>query len=140
MEFDIRLIEKEKLGMIIPLLARLNPKIPISVLEGRLVEMKTQGYECVGIFDGKILVGISGIWMLTKYYVGKHIEPDNVYVLPEYRGNGLGERLMDWIYEYAKSQGCSASELNCYVKNEAGQRFWKRQGYEILGYHYQKQL
>lgn len=140
MEVEIRLIEKEKLRMIIPLLARLNPKIPVDILECRLAEMKCQGYECVGIFDKNKLVGISGIWLLTKYYIGKHIEPDNVYILPEYRKKGLGERLMKWIFEYAKSKGCSASELNCYVKNEAGQRFWKRQGYEILGYHYQKQL
>ncbi|WP_149275889.1 GNAT family N-acetyltransferase [Pareuzebyella sediminis] len=140
MEVEIRLIEKEKLEMIIPLLARLNPNIQMNVLEHRLVEMKSQGYQCVGIFEGNILVGISGIWLLTKYYVGRHIEPDNVYILPEYRGKGLGEKLMEWIFEYAKSQGCSASELNCYVKNKAGQRFWKRQGYKILGYHYQKQL
>jgi GNAT superfamily N-acetyltransferase len=77
---------------------------------------------------------------MTKYYVGKHIEPDNVIIHPDYRGSGVGEALMKWIYNYAISQGCVASELNCYVSNNAGQKFWINQGYNVIGFHFQKQL
>jgi len=140
LDLDIRLIVKEELNSIVPLLAQLNPKISNEVLGNRLNEMIVQGYKCVGIFDNKRLIGISGIWILTKYYIGKHIEPDNVFILPEYQGKGIGGRLMNWIFEYAKSLGCVASELNCYTENEAGQRFWKQQGYEVVAYHFKKQL
>lgn len=78
--------------------------------------------------------------MLTKYYVGKHIEKDSVCILPEYRGKGIGKLLTDWIFDYAKSIGCKASELNCYTANKAGQRFWEEQGYEMVAYHFQKKL
>jgi len=47
---------------------------------------------------------------------------------------------MNWIFEYAKSIGREASELNCYTKNESGQRFWEEQGFEVIAYHFQKQL
>ena len=102
--------------------------------------MMLQGYQCVGVYDDTKLVGISGIWVLTKYYVGKHIEPDNVFILPEYQGKGIGKLLMNWIFDYAKSIGCKASELNCYTENDAGQRFWKQQGYEVVGYHFRKKF
>lgn len=125
---------------IVPLLAQLNPRISDDLLKSRLKDMILQGYQCVGVFEIDRLIGISGIWMLTKYYVGKHIEPDNVFILPEYRGKGIGRLVMNWIFDYGKSVGCEASELNCYTRNEAGQRFWKEQGYEVVAYHFQKKL
>jgi GNAT superfamily N-acetyltransferase len=125
---------------IIPFLKLLNDTIAGDVLEARLTEMFAQGYKCVGIFDADTMIGLSGLWIITKYYVGRHIEPDNVIIHPDYRGIGVGELLMQWIYEYAVAQGCIASELNCYTTNHAAQKFWANQGYKILGFHYQKKI
>ena len=125
---------------IIPFLKLLNDTIADTVLETRLAEMFAQNYKCVGVFDGDVLIGLSGLWILTKYYVGRHIEPDNVIIHPEYRGTGVGELLMQWIHDYAVAQGCTASELNCYTSNHAAQKFWANQGYKLLGFHYQKKL
>ncbi len=140
MSLKVRLVEKEKMEIIIPLLQKLNPKISTTILQERLNEMLVHNYQCVGVFDGTTLIGISGLWVLTKYYVGKHVEPDNVYIDPQYRGKGVGKMLMEWIFGYAKSIGCVASELNCYVKNKKGQEFWKSVGYDVVAYHFQKQL
>ncbi|UOA08525.1 GNAT family N-acetyltransferase [Methylobacter sp. S3L5C] len=136
----ITLIASDQIFSIIPLLQTLNRTIAESVLQNRLSEMVEQGYQCVGIYSDKKLIGICGLWILTKYYVGKHIEPDNVVILEEYRGNGLGKQLMAWIYNYAKAQDCIASELNCYLTNEKGQQFWEKEGYKKIGYHYQKAI
>lgn len=138
--YGIKLIEQEVLDDIIPLLQGLDPKLEKAILKKRLEQMALQGYQCVGVYDSEKLVGISGLWVLTKYYVGKHIEPDNVYILPEYQGKGIGKLLMDWIFDYAKKIGCEASELNCYIENEAGNRFWEQQGYKAIGYHFQKKF
>ncbi|MEI6521207.1 MAG: GNAT family N-acetyltransferase [bacterium] len=137
---DIRLIPSKDILTIIPLLQVLNPQLSDELLTSRLQEMVKQDYRCVGIFDGNKLIGCSGLWILTKYYVGRHIEPDNVVILPEYREQGIGKKLMQWIYEYAIDNGCEASELNCYITNAAGQKFWMNEGYKILGFHYQKKF
>jgi GNAT superfamily N-acetyltransferase len=136
----IKLIASEQIFSIIPLLQTLNPTISESVLQGRLNEMVDQGYQCAGVYSDDKLIGICGLWIITKYYVGKHIEPDNVLILEEYRSNGLGKQLMAWVYDYAKSHGCIASELNCYVTNEKGQHFWENEGYKKIGYHYQRPI
>jgi len=138
--YAIRFIEHHEMEIIIPLLQQLNSNIAQEVLESRLKDMLNQGYLCVGIFNAQKLIGISGLWVLTKYYVGKHIEPDNVFILPEYQGKGIGTLLMNWIFDYAKSIGCVASELNCYTSNTEGHKFWKQQGYEIMAYHFLKRL
>lgn len=137
---SFKLIEKEENNAIIPFLQILNNKIETETLRSRLLEMFQQGYECVGVYKDGRLIGISGLWILTKYYVGKYIEPDDVVILPEYRNSGIGQMLMNWIYEYGKSKGCIASELNCYVANAFGQKFWINQEYKIIGFHFQKNL
>ena len=138
--YTIELIKKEDMGIIIPLLQNLNPKIELDVLEQRVNEMLLSNYECVGVFDDKKLIGISGLWILTKYYVGKHIEPDNIYILDQYQGKGIGKQLMEWIFKYAKSKGCVASELNCYLENTSGHKFWEQNGYKKIAYHFSKKL
>jgi GNAT superfamily N-acetyltransferase len=137
---EIKLITNDQIFSIIPLLQALNPTISEPVLRERLIDMVDQGYQCAGVYSDDKLIGICGLWILTKYYVGKHIEPDNVLILEEFRSKGLGKRLMAWVYDYAKSQGCIASELNCYVTNEKGQLFWENEGYKRIGYHYQRPI
>lgn len=102
--------------------------------------MAAQSYQCAGCYLDGQLIGICGFWMMTKFYVGKHIEPDNVFILPEYRRLGYGRQLLEWVYAYGKEQGCIASELNCYISNETGNAFWEQEGFVKIGYHYQKPL
>lgn len=136
----IAIIPQEEIDIIIPLLQVLNPNIDTETLRGRLQEMSSQNYICVGVWAGDKLIAISGLWIMTKYYVGKHIEPDNVIVLPDYRSQGVGKKLMHWIYDYGKAQGCVASELNCYIGNEAAHKFWQEEGYAPIALHFQKML
>ena len=135
-----KLIEQNQIYSIIPLLQILDDKISEEVLKQRLDEMIEQNYQCVGIFDDEKLIGICGIWIVTKYYVGKHIEPDNVIILPSYQNQNIGKKLMLWLYAFAKENDCIASELNCYVKNKDALKFWENEGYEVIGFHFQKKL
>ena len=135
-----RLLEKEEIPGIVPLLHVLDPELNEETIRQRLTAMCQMDYRCVGIFDNDQLIGASGLWILTKYYVGRHIEPDNVILLPEHRGRNIGQQLMQWIYDYARAEGCEAVELNCYVTNETGQQFWESEGFIPLGIHYQKKF
>nr|WP_298926816.1 GNAT family N-acetyltransferase [uncultured Allomuricauda sp.] len=138
--YNIAFIGQKDKKTIVPFLSRLDPSISVEVLNERLEEMFSNGYQCVGAYDSSKLIGISGLWILTKYYIGKHIELDNVFILPEYQGKGVGKHMMEWIFNYAISIGCKGSELNCYTKNKSGQKFWEREGYQMVGYHYQKRF
>ena len=138
--YTIRLIAQTELEQILPLLELINPDLSKTEVNHRLQQMKQYNYKCVGIYEGNKLIGISGLWLLYKHYIGKHIEPDNVVILPEYRGKKIGEQLMEWIYKYAKEQGCNTVELNAYVENEGAHKFWKNQGFKIVGHHFQKKL
>lgn len=140
MDYQFQLIPTENMHSILPLLQQLNEQLETEIILERLDEMVLRGYECLGVYDNEKLIGICGIWILTKIYVGRHVEPDNVTIHPDYRNKGIGEKMMEWVDEYAKSKGCIASELNAYVRNNNGHRFWMNQGYKILGFHFQKTI
>ena len=102
--------------------------------------MLKEGYQCVGAYENDNLIGICGVWILTKYYVGKHIEPDNMIIDPKYQNKSIGSKLIKWIDEFAKKNNCVASELNCYIENEKAHRFYKKENYEVIALHFQKKF
>lgn len=135
--FKIELIPYENMESILPLVIQLNKgKYPMEVLKSRLKDMLAMGgYECIGVYDGQKLIACCGFWVLNKLYAGKHVEPDNVFVEADYRSRKIGELMMNWLFDYAKSIDCIGAEVNCYVHNEKGKKFWERQGFQPLGYH-----
>jgi len=133
-------INNSDIYSIIPLLKLLKNDVSEHTLKDRLDEMVKQNYQCIGIFDEEELIGVCGIWILTKYYIGKHIELDNVVLLPRYQNKGIGKELMSYIDDYARKIDCVANELNCYVNNEKARKFWEKEGYEIIAYHFQKKF
>lgn len=136
----IKIIPKEEILSILPLLKTLNTTTPETILIERLLSMVNENYECVGMYDGNHLIGISGLWYMTRHYIGKSVEPDHVVIDQEYQNKGLGKKLFEWIYDYAISKGFEASELNTYVQNRKSHKFYYNEGYEIYGFHFVKIL
>ena len=136
--YKIKFIPNEEIETIIPYLRMLDDSIGVDVLKERLPKMIEHNYKCAGVYDGDKLIGICGVWVLFKYYIGKHLEADNVMIHPDYRGKGIGPFMLDWVNDYGKSIGCVATELNSYIPNDRGNKFWKNYGCQKLGYHYRK--
>lgn len=139
MSFKFKILDKEGINSILPLLQKLNEyKIPKIVLEERLSEMITQNYECASVFKDNNLIGVCGLWYCTRHYSGKSVELDHVFIDEDYRSKGLGKQFMKWVENYVKEKGYEALELNTYVQNYPSHKFYYNLGYEILGYHFLK--
>lgn len=141
-DLKLELIPYDEMESILPLIFELNQgKLSKEVLKSRLQSMLAMGgYQCLGVYDNQKLIACCGIWLLQKLYKGKHLELDNVFVNEEYRSKGVGNLMMDWLSEYGKNMDCASLECNCYLHNEKGVKFWKRHGFEPLGYHMIKNL
>lgn len=133
-------IDPAEILQVIPLLMLVNKKTPREILEERLKEMVKQNYKCLGIYKEDELVGICGLWFMTRHYCGKSIEPDHIIIDPAYQGKGIGHQLFEWIFDYARKHGFEASELNTYVNNTASHKLYYNLGYVIKGYHFVKYL
>ena len=61
-------------------------------------------------------------------------------VRADHRSKKVGEKLVEWMLEEGRSNGCRVAMLDAYVENFAAHRFYYRLGFHARGYHYLKQL
>lgn len=138
---DIRMISREEILIIIPLIQVLSDyKVEKNVLEQRFLEMANQNYQCAGLYLENQLIGCFGLWFQTRHYAGRSVEVDHVIVLDDFRNQGIGKQLMQFVYTYAASKQCRWVELNTYVDNFGSHKFYYNQGFVPKGYHFVKEL
>lgn len=67
MELAFNKILKEEMGLILPFIQHLSARqISTEVLEQRFSEMFEQNYECHGIYWNGELIGVFGLWFMTR--------------------------------------------------------------------------
>jgi len=141
MDLTFNKILKSDFSEVLPLIQKLmGYTLEDQLLLERFGEMFEQNYECWGVYLEKKLIGVFGLWFMTRHYAGRSCEPDHVYIDDEYQGKGIGKTVFEWIYNYARTKGCETSELNSYVSNYPSHKFYLNQGYEIWAHHFVKKL
>lgn len=78
--------------------------------------------------DGECVAGYCGVWLVVDE---AHIT--NVAVLPDYRGQGMGEALMQKIMEISKKVGARVMTLEVRVSNKAAQGLYRKMGFQDGG-------
>lgn len=58
------------------------------------------------------------------------LDVDQLVIKEEYRGKGLGKKLMDEIKKIALDNNCDRIELNCWMFNESALKMYEHIGYE----------
>ncbi|WP_348800222.1 GNAT family N-acetyltransferase [Flavobacterium adhaerens] len=118
----------------------LYPNLTLDKYQSYLNEMVPHNYKQIAVFDGDICVGLSGFWTAMKLWTGKYIEIDNFIVHPDYRSQGVGKMITDYIDVKAKSEDCNVIVLDAFTGNFTAHRFYYNQGYEPRGFHFIKML
>lgn len=136
---EFKMIEPAKSQTIIPLLRQLNDSTPDKLLNQRVKHMFTyRNYYCVGMFENGKLIGICGLWVMHRHYVGKSVEPDHLVIDENYRNNDIGSSYFKWLEEWCKQNNIEAIELNTYTGNRKSHKFYGNLDFEIYGFHYVK--
>ena len=123
-----------------PLLRQLNVTLTDEYIEACLEDMIEHGYRMAVVYDGDQCVGLSGVWVTTKFYSGKYLEMDNVVVDEAYRSRGIGTILSEFVTELARTEGCVTIMLDAWLTNEKAHAFYERQGFVKRGFHFLKSL
>lgn len=76
------------------------------------------------------LAAISYAWTLE--HGGKSAWLDELYVLPEYRGRGVGSELVEHVIEEVGREGCRAIDLEVEEEHWRAERLYERKGFERL--------
>jgi ribosomal protein S18 acetylase RimI-like enzyme len=65
---------------------------------------------------------------------------DELYVVPEHRGQGIGRRALQFIAEQADTLGARVLLLEVSRSNERAKRLYRSVGFEDRGYHLMKRM
>ncbi|MCI8626995.1 MAG: GNAT family N-acetyltransferase [Lachnospiraceae bacterium] len=73
-------------------------------------------------------------WMLREYQSPTHVFRrilylDTLAVEEQWRGQGIGTRMLDWIKEHAREKGMDGIELQVNGRNLDARRMYERQGF-----------
>lgn len=118
----------------------LYPNMTIERYEGFLSDMIPKNYKQVAVFNEDQCIGLTGFWFGTKLWTGKYLEIDNFIVHPDYRKNGIGKLLTDFIDEKAKELNCTCIVLDAFTGNFEAHKFYYNQGYVPRGFHFIKTI
>ena len=133
-------IPKADMAEMAELLAVLNEGKTAEDMLPIIAELQKLNYKCVGVRTEGRLIGLCGVWPLYKHYIGKHLEVDNVVIHTDFRGQNIGEKMLQFVADWGEKEEYKVIELNAYVENEAAHRFWERIGFRKLGFHMRKEL
>ncbi|MFM9890797.1 MAG: GNAT family N-acetyltransferase [Rickettsiales bacterium] len=129
---------REMAGMY-ALIATHNPGMGKALFTRRLKQMQRQGYRAVGAFDGWQMIGVSGFWVGTRFWCGRHLDIDNFFVAENYRRDGVGAKLVAWLEATAIAEKCELIGLDVYADSFLAHRFYHRHGFVATGHHMTKQ-
>lgn len=101
--------QDQLIEMLRKIYAEYDQVIELDSLDADLLEIKTQYYKpsCFKILldQEKVIASVA-----VKIALGK-IELKRVFVDPDYRRQGLGVKLSDWAFAYAREQGCEHIDI-----------------------------
>lgn len=84
----------------------------------------------IGAFDNNALVGLLSITFgESSYKVAPFVWCDDFYVDKDYRGQGIGKKLLDESLKIAKEKGCSNIMLGVGENETQTQKFYKKYGF-----------
>ncbi|WP_304233441.1 GNAT family N-acetyltransferase [Jiulongibacter sediminis] len=81
--------------------------------------------------DAKQLVGYVTWYPAYHTWTGKALHLDDLYLQPDYRGIGLGTKLIQKVIDLAKEQNCYKVKWQVSHWNESAKAFYRGLGAEI---------
>lgn len=141
MEAKLKILSAKDLDAIAELARHLNPHMSIDeVKKVHQAVFDYDSYTCFGLVENEKIIGVCGLWKSIKTYSGLQYEIDHLVVDPSRQSEGLGHHFLSLMEKWAKEKGAQTLELNTYTENKASHKFYHREGFIILGFHFQKKI
>ncbi len=94
-----------------------------------LTKMKEKGIQMFGAFEGSTQVGFAAVEKSDKgiYFLEK------LSVIPEYRHNSYGKRIMDFAFDYVTKEGGSKISIGVINENTVLKKWYQDYGFIETG-------
>lgn len=124
-----------------PLMAQLRTDLTLDRFLTTKPEMESQGYRLFAAYDGDEARALAGIARLTNFYYGQHIWVYDLVTDAVKRSRGHGRRLLSYIEDLARREGCEVVALSSGLQRVRAHDFYEQKmGYERVSWSFRKDL
>ena len=142
MDIVIKDLETKNMMMdAFPLIHQMYKKMDYKGFEGSLDEMiLNNNYKMVAGFHDEKMIAISGYWIARMLYCGRYLQASNLVVDENFRGNGVGKKILNYLENKARKLGCDKMVLDSYSENKKSHSLYFGEDFYIRGFHFMKDL
>ena len=124
-----------------PVLNELRTHLTVTTYLEILGQMTCDGYRLFGLFENEQIVAVAGVAIRTNFYYGRHVFVYDLVTRSSERSKGYGEKLLDYVHQYAKEQNCGIVALESGLFRLDAHRFYEtKMGYERFCYSFKKKI
>lgn len=103
-------------------------------------QMEREGYRLAFHEENGSVVVVAGYRVFTNLSMGKNLYVDDLSTSKSERSKGYGEKMINWLRNVAKAEGCNYFHLDSGTQRHAAHKFYFRQGLSITYYHFSEKL
>ena len=142
MDIVIKDLETKNMMMeAFPLIHQMYKKMDYKGFEGALDEMiLNNNYKMIAGFHDEKMIAISGYWIARMLYCGRYLQASNLVVDENFRGNGVGKKILNYLENKARKLGCDKMVLDSYSENKKSHSLYFGEDFYIRGFHFMKDL
>jgi len=140
MKYTIEEIKKENFRIAFPLIKELNESLSELMIKERFLECLEDNYRLLSWNESGKCVAIVGYRIDIKIFSGRSMYIDNFCVEKSLRSTGLGKAVIEHVEKIAYDRGCEKCILDTFTSNTRSHKFYYREGYEVWGFHFVKEL
>ena len=98
--------------------------------------MTAERYRLAAVVEEGVVRAVAGYRPVEMLYSGRILYVDDLVTDERARSGGHGRRLLGWLKEEARALGCVQIHLDSGVWRAPAHRFYFREGFTILGFHF----
>jgi GNAT superfamily N-acetyltransferase len=102
--------------------------------------MRCSGYRLATVLDGGRVKCAAGFRSQDYLSLGRRLYVDDLITAEDARSEGRGQRMLNWLADEARGDGCGQINLDSGVQRHDAHRFYFREGMSISSYHFRNEL
>jgi ribosomal protein S18 acetylase RimI-like enzyme len=138
---EIRILtQKAEMLAHLDIVKQLYPDFTVEKYGTLLDEMLKANYQQVIVTKNNKTIALTGVWIGTKLWSGKYIEIDSFVVHEDFRGQKIGDILIEEVHKIAEKEGANQIVLDAFTTNFTAGKFYINHGFQPKGFHFVKIL
>jgi ribosomal protein S18 acetylase RimI-like enzyme len=138
---EIRILtQKAEMLTHLDIVKQLYPDFTVEKYGTLLDEMLKANYQQVIVTKNNKTIALTGVWIGTKLWSGKYIEIDSFVVHEDFRGQKIGDILIEKVHKIAEKEGANQIVLDAFTTNFTAGKFYINHGFQPKGFHFVKIL